>query len=322
MEAYQDASVHEKFLGGGGDFDIEVGSSAEEAASTTRAQVEWPSPLGLLLNILLYLCTGLLLLPFSFYTVDPQQHALVLFWGSLVRVTKQPGLHWYPLFGRWVTHIPTGVQTLDIKKSTVVDRNGNPIVVAAVVTFQVVDSVRAAFDVRGYADYLERQSLAVLKRVCSMYPYECKSGKSLQSESAEVSSIMVRLLQEKANVAGCRIVSYELADLQYAPEIAPGMLVRQQAEALVDARHTIVDGAVQIVTSAVAKLAENGVHLNDAQQARLVSNLLAVICGDAHVTPTFSVSEGNEEDKEEEEQFRKQMSSLLSQIALNTTPRK
>lgn len=93
-------------------------------------------------------------------------------------------------------------------------------------------------DVRGYADYLERQSLAVLKRVCSMYPYECKSGKSLQSESAEVSSIMVRLLQEKANVAGCRIVSYELADLQYAPEIAPGMLVRQQAEALVDARHS------------------------------------------------------------------------------------
>lgn len=93
-------------------------------------------------------------------------------------------------------------------------------------------------DVKDYSNYLERQSLAVLKRVCSMYPYECRSGKSLQSESAEVSAIMVRLLQEKADVAGCRVVSYELADLQYAPEIAPGMLVRQQAEALVEARHS------------------------------------------------------------------------------------
>jgi hypothetical protein len=92
--------------------------------------------------------------------------------------------------------------------------------------------------VKDYSNYLERQSLAVLKRVCSMYPYECRSGKSLQSESAEVSAIMVRLLQEKADVAGCRVVSYELADLQYAPEIAPGMLVRQQAEALVEARHS------------------------------------------------------------------------------------
>ena len=170
------------------------------------------------------------------------------------------------MFGRTVKTIPTCVQTLDIKKSTVVDRNGNPIVVAGVVTFQIVDSIKAAFgtkpttkhgamarhtvltwrcvcvrvcaDVKDYSNYLERQSLAVLKRVCSMYPYECRSGKSLQSESAEVSAIMVRLLQEKADVAGCRVVSYELADLQYAPEIAPGMLVRQQAEALVEARHS------------------------------------------------------------------------------------
>jgi hypothetical protein len=85
-----------------------------------------------------------------------------------------------------------------------------------------------------------------------------------------------------------------------------------------------VEGAVQIVTSAVAKLSENGVHLNDGQQARLVSNLLSVICGDTHVTPTFNVSDNGDsaEDREAEESFRKQMTATLAQIALNTTQRK
>ncbi len=145
-------------------------------------------------------------------------------------------------------------------------------------------------DVINYYNYIELQAVAVLKRVCSMYPYECRTGKSLQSESREVSALLVRLLQEKSEAAGARVISYELADLQYAPEIAPGMLVRQQAHALVEARHSmlshplpsavcfpkthtclspaIVEGAVSIVTSAVTKLSENGIHLNDTQQSR------------------------------------------------------
>lgn len=93
-------------------------------------------------------------------------------------------------------------------------------------------------DVAYYSSYIESQALAVLKRACSLYPYECRTGKSLQSESREVSALLVQLLQEKADVAGVRIVSFELADLQYAPEIAPGMLVRQQAQALIEARNS------------------------------------------------------------------------------------
>lgn len=120
-------------------------------------------------------------------------------------------------------------------------------------------------DVANYSKYLEKQSLAVLKRVCSMYPYECHTGKSLQSESAEVSQLMVRLLQEKADVAGARIISYELADLQYAPEIAPGMLVRQQAEALIQARQSA--SRRSCATWFTASASDHSLAVMDAQRS-------------------------------------------------------
>lgn len=158
-----------------------------------------------------------------------------------------------------------------------------------------------------YSDYVERQAVAVLKRACSLYPYECRTGKSLQSESREVSALLVRLLQEKADVAGAHIISFELADLQYAPEIAPGMLVRQQAQALIEARNStldplsampvilqalslllfptaVVDGAVTIVTAAIAKLSESGVQLNDTQQAKYDASFLSQLQESPYIT--------------------------------------
>jgi hypothetical protein len=300
----------------------QVGIDIAPSASQRPTEIQDTSIFGVIVNLILFVLLWFMPLFGIFFTVAPQQHALVVFWGRLVRVYKKPGLYYFWPFGRSVQYIPTSLQTLDIKKSTVVDRNGNPIVVAGVVTFQLIDTIKAAFDVIDYPHYLERQSLAVLKRVCSMYPYECKTGKSLQSESKEVSRLMVQLLQQKADLAGARIVSYELADLQYAPEIAAGMLVRQQAEALVEARHTIVDGAVQIVSGAVTKLGETGLHLQDREQSRLVSNLLAVICSDSHVTPTFSISESNNEEKaEESEEYKKAMLESLRRIIVNTTPK-
>lgn len=297
--------------------EIDVPTSLPQAGT----QLQGISLFGIIFNLFMYPLFVFLPIFGTFFTLGPQQHALIVFWGRLVRVYTKPGIYFFPVFGRSTVTIPTSLQTLDIKKSTVVDKNGNPIVVAGVVTFQLVDTVKAAFDVIDYPHYLERQSLAVLKRVCSMYPYECKTGKSLQSESKEVSRLMVQLLQQKADLAGARIISYELADLQYAPEIAAGMLVRQQAEALVEARHTIVDGAVQIVTGAVHKLGETGIHLQDREQSRLISNLLAVICSDAHVTPTFSISEGKDETNEGDDEYKKASLEALRRIMANTTPK-
>jgi len=250
----------------------------------------------------------------SFITVQPKEEILVLFWGKLNSVYKTPGIYWFNFIGRQIIKVSTRTQTIDIKKTTVVDLNGNPIIVSGIVTFQIVDSVRAAFDVDNVHDYLEKQAVAVLKKVCSRYPYESKDGHSLQRESDNVSKEMIAILQRRANVCGGRIHSFDLTDLQYAPEIAQGMLVRQQAQALLDARKVIVDGAVGIVTAAVASLAQSGVKLTDRDSAHLVSNLLAVLCSESRVTPTFSISE-NVDNKSSSEDS--ELARTLNQ--LNTT---
>jgi hypothetical protein len=128
---------------------------------------------------------------------------------------------------------------------------------------------------------------------------------------------MTDLLQSKVAIAGAEVASFELSDLSYAPEIAQSMLVRQQAQALVDARKVIVDGAVQIVHHAVELLGEKGHKLPSGEEVRLVSNLLTVICGESHVQPTYSIQSGEGRDKATDER----MGALLETIAKNTTPK-
>jgi len=222
-------------------------------------------------------------------------------------------LYWFDLFGRQIIRISTRTQTIDIKKTTVVDANGNPIIVSGVATFRIVDTVKAAFDVDNVQDYMLRQAMATLKKICSKYPYESKDGVSLQAEADQVARQMVAALQTKADKCGVKVLSYELADLQYSPEIAQGMLIRQQAQALLDARKVIVDGAVTIVTTAMHKLAETGVILNESDQTRLVSNLLAVICSDTRVQPMFSISPVERRDNETSE-LNSEMTKLLHRL--------
>jgi len=277
--------------------------------------------MSIIINILLF---PVLFFPMysSFITINPQEEVLVLFWGKLNKVYKTPGIYWYNLIGRGIVRVSTKTQTIDIKKTTVVDANGNPIIVSGIVTFKIVDTIKSAFDIENANDYMNRQAMATLKKVCSKYPYEAKDGVSLQTEADQVSRKMVELLQEKANICGAKVLSYELADLQYAPEIAQGMLVRQQAQALLDARKVVVDGAVSIVTSAMHKLAETGVILNERDQARLVSNLLAVICSDARVQPQFSISENVDNDSaKQQEILGYEMLKQLQQINLSLRPK-
>jgi len=264
----------------------------EEVPSLTK--VESLSIIGIIFTFVINLfLLPIFLLPLwaSFFTVNPKEEVLVLFWGKLSKVCKTPGVYWYNFIGRSSIKVSTRTQTIDIKKMTVVDLNGNPIIVSGIVTFQIVDSIRAAFDVDNVNAYLEKQALAVLKKVCSRYPYESKDGHSLQRESDKVGREMITILQKKAVICGAKIHSFDLTDLQYAPEIAQGMLVRQQAQALLDARKVVVDGAVGIVTGAVHSLAQTGVKLTDRDSAKLISNLLSVLCSESRVTPTFSISE-------------------------------
>jgi regulator of protease activity HflC (stomatin/prohibitin superfamily) len=270
---------------------------------------------------LLSLILGILFFPitllFSWVIVHPQEEAVILMWGKLKRLLREPGLYWNILWGRKVIKISTKKQAIDIPRSVVADGNGNPIVVAGVVTYRFVDTKKAALEVEKADEFVKTQALAVLKQLCSRYPYESKEGESLKSEAAEIGGEMVRLLQEKVEAAGAEVQAFELSDLTYAPEIASAMLVRQQAQALVDARKTIVEGAVEIVSDAVSMLEERDLGIPKDEQPRMISNLLTVICGDANVQPTLPVGAppGVQDDG-----GNARLQELLEQVVKNTKP--
>lgn len=254
----------------------------------------------------------------SWVVVHPQEEAVVLSWGRFSALYTQPGLYWVNIWGRKVIKISTKHQAIDVHRTVVADGNGNPIVVAGVVTFRFVDSKKAALEVQDAPQFVKTQAMAVLKQVASRHPYESVGQVSLKSETGAVAKEMRDLLQDKVGPAGAEVATFELSDLSYAPEIAGAMLVRQQAQALVDARKVIVEGAVQIVSHAVELLEEKGLKLSPSEQPRLISNLLTVICGEAHVQPTYSIapSGGGERGDHDEK-----MSHLLEKIVKNTTPK-
>lgn len=172
------------------------------------------------------------------------------------------------------------------------DASGNSLVVSGVITYRVVDSARACLDMEhGALDaYVRTQAHAVLKRVASRFPYVTYDGSPcLITEQSALGAQLAALLQEKCNVAGVAIISFELTDLSYAAEIAPQMLVRQQANAIIDARQTIVKGAVGIVSDALDSLGEKGVSVDGQEKARLVGNLMTVLCSEKSPVPTIAM---------------------------------
>jgi regulator of protease activity HflC (stomatin/prohibitin superfamily) len=223
-------------------------------------------------------------------TVDERTERVILVFGKFQGVIREPGCYCMNPCGLTSRIISTARSTIDLTHCKVADARGNPVLLSGVVTYQIVDARKAALEVTDVRGYISTNSLAVVKRTASAYPYEGKEGEhSLKTEAAKLRAQMVSELQERVNAAGVLVINFELTDLAYAPEIAQSMLIRQQAEAMVDARKIIVEGAVQISTGALAGLADRGVKLSKEDEARMVSNLLVVICGDSKVTPTVQV---------------------------------
>ncbi|HYW80554.1 MAG TPA: SPFH domain-containing protein, partial [Thermoguttaceae bacterium] len=210
--------------------------------------------LSLILSIVFFPITLL----FSWVVVHPQEEKVVLVWGKFHKLFRTPGLFWVNTWGRKVIPVSTKRQTLDLPRTVVADGNGNPILIAAVVTYQYVDSIKVALEVEDAHDFVKTQAMAVLKQIASKYPYESPEGHSLKSEAQAIGLEMVAALQKKAAPSGTQVESFELSDLSYAPEIAQAMLVRQQAQALVDARKIVVQGATEIVNDAIQQLSERG----------------------------------------------------------------
>jgi SPFH domain / Band 7 family len=170
----------------------------------------------------------------------------------------------------------------------VADGSGNSLNVSGVITYRVVDSARAALDMDHLESYVKVQAHAVLKRIASRFPYVTYDGSpSLMTEQAALNGQLTALLQEKTAVAGVSVISFELADLAYADSIAPQMLVRQQAQAILDARKTIVAGAVGIVADALEGLKDRGHEVvGEESKQRIVGNLMTVLCSEKSPVPT------------------------------------
>ncbi len=231
------------------------------------------------------------ILLFGFFVVNPREEIVVLRFGKFVTTLKSQGIRWIHPVGRALHRISTRDTTHEIPKTTVVEKNGNPIEISAVVLYRVEDTYRAALHVDDYKRFIHDQAGAVIKRVSALFPYESADAAvaCLKKESSAVTEEFIRELQEAVNPAGIRVLGVRLNDLTYAPEIAQAMLMRQQAMALIDARKTIVEGAVHIVRDAVGQLQNEGLELSAGARDELVSNLLVVICGGERPQPVVQV---------------------------------
>jgi regulator of protease activity HflC (stomatin/prohibitin superfamily) len=244
--------------------------------------------------VLLFSCIFPPILLFGFFVVNPREEIVVLRFGKYVTTLKTQGIRWIHPVGRALHRISTRDTTLDIATTTVVEINGNPIEISAVVLYRVEDTYRAALHVEDYKKFIADQAGAVVKRVASQFPYESADDTRpcLKKESDEVTKAFIAELQEAVNAAGIRVLGVRLNDLTYAPEIAQAMLMRQQALALIDARKTIVEGAVEIVRDAVQRLQAAGLEVREDQRDALVSNLLVVLCSGERAQPVLQVQAG------------------------------
>jgi len=183
-------------------------------------------------------------------------------------------------------------QSVHLPNIKVADKNGNPLIMAGIVNYRVVDPKKALLKIENYNAQVINTAQTVMKEVSSTMPYESYSGdEHALKDSSEVSKLLKDNLQRKLNEidSGIRINVFAITDISYSPEISKAMLVKQQATALISARRKIVEGAVDIATDAITQMEQQGVSFSKPGKDRLVSNLLTVICGDEQVRPVISI---------------------------------
>ena len=226
----------------------------------------------------------------GFYSLQPNEGAAITLFGSYKGTDRVTGLRWVlPWFGR--KKISLRVRNVTSEMLKVNDKRGNPIEIAANVVWRVEDSAQALFDVDDYVAFINIQIETALRETARHYAYDHAEHEepTLRADAEVVGDKLKEDLQARVAVAGIAIDETHLMHLAYAPEIAGAMLRRQQAEAVLSARRTIVMGAVSMVESALQQLSERGVvHLDDERKATMVSTLLVVLCGDRDAQPVVN----------------------------------
>jgi len=224
------------------------------------------------------------------FVVNPNEAKVLQLFGHYAGSAREPGLRWAnPFYTK--RKVSLRVVSFESGKLKVNDLDGNPVEIAAIVVWNVVDSAQAAFQVDDYAEYVRVQSEAALRGLASRYPYDAHDEEktSLRGSTALVAEQLQKEVEERVEAAGVQVLEARISHLAYAPEIAQAMLQRQQAAAIIAARTRIVEGAVSMVEMALARLLANGtVHLDEERKAAMVSNLLVVLCGDRSAHPVIN----------------------------------
>ena len=215
--------------------------------------------------------------------------------GRYVGTVRSPGLRYTnPLYTKH--RISVRVRNFETTRSKVNDTDGNPIEMAAVVVWRVVDTAVATFQVDDYVNYVHVQSESAVRNLATHYPYDTQEDGqlSLRGNTEEVAGQLQAEIQGRLTEAGVEVMEARITHLAYAPEIASAMLQRQQAGAIIAARTQIVEGAVSMVQMALDQLsARNVVELDEERKAAMVSNLLVVLCGDRSTQPVLNTDSFN-----------------------------
>jgi regulator of protease activity HflC (stomatin/prohibitin superfamily) len=222
--------------------------------------------------------------------VNPNEARVLQLFGAYKGTVKAPGLRWAnPFYTK--RSVSLRVRNFESDRLKVNDQSGNPIMIAAVVVWKVVDTAEAIFHVDNYEHFVHVQSEAALRNLATSYPYDAheEGVMSLRSHTAEIAEHLKTEIQDRLTQAGVIVIEARFSHLAYAPEIAGVMLQRQQASAVIAARQKIVEGAVGMVEMALEMLAEKSIiELNNERKAAMVSNLLVVLCGDRGTQPMIN----------------------------------
>ena len=253
------------------------------AGATVVALSTLPA-LGVLLGVLTFL--GLI----GFFIVQPNQAKVLTLFGRYVGTERRNGFYWTnPFTVR--KNVSLRIRNFNSERLKVNDQMGNPIEIAAVIVWRVVDTARAVFDVEDYAEFVGIQAETALRHLAAQYPYDEYEGEqfSLRGNPDEIAEALGRELATRLRHAGVEVLEARLSHLAYAPEIAGAMLQRQQASAIIAARQQIVQGAVGMVQMALQQLSEQQiVQLDEERKAQMVSNLLVVLTSERGTQPVVN----------------------------------
>jgi regulator of protease activity HflC (stomatin/prohibitin superfamily) len=238
------------------------------------------------------------LLTKGFIVVSPNSSKVLLLFGDYKGSVKQSGFFWInPLYNR--TSLSLRARNFESEKIKVNDKMGNPIMISVILVWKVKDTFKAAFEVDNYENFIKIQTDSAVRKLAGSFPYDHFEDESatvtLSTNFDDVNKALEHEVTQRLEIAGIEVVESRIGYLAYAPEIAHSMLRRQQASAVVAARHKIVEGAVGMVESALKLLADKEIiEFDEDRKAAMVSNLMVVLCGDSETKPVINTGTLNQ----------------------------